>query len=239
MDYVYKDPLYRANDESASTRGKYNTPIPQPDARLVAREVSAPAAPTPSRDFGPFFVRHAPFRGSLLPAGETGEAPGEGPAAPGQRLLVRGVVKSSQGAHLPYATLDVWQASPAAIYDYRERDGQFRPYLSYIGELNEHSEAEAFHYRARVLTDERGRFEYQTLVPPPYLDPEDNTWRCPHVHHFVQAAGHASCVTQIMFRDMPKNDIDNHIRPELTYALARAPGTWTADVAFVLLELAN
>ena len=116
MDYVYKDPQYRANDESASTRGRYNTPVPQPDPRLVAREVTAPAAPTPSRDFGPFFVRHAPFRGTLLPVGVTGEAPGEGAATPGQRLVVRGVVKSSQGTHLPYATLDVWQVRVAAVF---------------------------------------------------------------------------------------------------------------------------
>jgi protocatechuate 3,4-dioxygenase beta subunit len=72
-----------------------------------------------------------------------------------------------------------------------------------------------------------------------YLDPEDNTWRCPHVHHFVQAPGHASCVTQIMFPEMPKNEVDNHIRPELTVSLARGPNAWTAEVAFVLLELAK
>jgi protocatechuate 3,4-dioxygenase beta subunit len=41
--------------------------------------------------------------------GVAGEAPGDRAAAPGHGLLVRGVVKSSQGTHIPYATLDVWQ----------------------------------------------------------------------------------------------------------------------------------
>ena len=86
---------------------------------------SSPRAPTASRDFGPFFVRHAPFRASLLPLGFPGLVPA--PAAPpsgGDWLRVAGTVKNSAGAHLPYATLDVWQVSPDAQYDYREKDGQ-------------------------------------------------------------------------------------------------------------------
>ncbi len=237
MKYVYEDPLYRANDESSSTRGRYNTAHPQPDPSLPPPPSSAPAAPTPSRDFGPFFVRCAPFRGTLLPMGFVGKEAGE-VAAPGELAVVRGMVKSSDGRRVPYATMDVWQCSPEGVYDYREADGVFRPYLSYIGEYNTHSESEAYHFRSRVLADESGRFEYQTVVPVPYLDPEDDTWRCPHIHHFVQATGHASCVSQIMFEGMPRNDTDNHIRPELTYRLVREGRHWAADVAFVLLRLA-
>jgi protocatechuate 3,4-dioxygenase beta subunit len=80
----------------------------------------------------------------------------------------------------------------------------------------------------------KGRFEYQTVIPPPYLDNEDNTWRCPHIHHFIQASEHMSCVTQIMFPDMPRNDTDNHIRKELVVPLERKPLYWLATPVFVL-----
>lgn len=210
--YVYEDPLYRADDEASSTRGKYNTSHPLPDPSVVPVS-SGPSKPTPSRDFGPFFVNHAPFRGTLLPLGFVGNtASSESVPKPGDWLVVSGHVKNSTGQHLPYATLDVWQASPSGEYDYREKDGKFRPYLTYIGELNDHSESEKYHFRARILTNEHGSFEYTSVIPVPYLDPEDNTWRCPHIHHFIQAQHHASCVTQIMFEGLEKNDTDNHIR---------------------------
>ncbi len=120
----------------------------------------------------------------------------------------------------------------------------------------------------------QGHFEYQTVIPPPYFDPEDSTWRAPHIHvchlpclllllahlsrvrarhtqHFVQADGHLSgkqdaccrprklraqhaVVTQIMFPDMPKNDVDNHIRPDITVPLTRSANHWVASVTFAL-----
>ncbi len=52
---------------------------------------------------------------------------------------------------LPYAVLDVWQASPEGKYDYEEKDGVFKPYLTYIGELNKHSKSREYEYRSRVL----------------------------------------------------------------------------------------
>ncbi len=59
--YVYEDPLYRDDDESSSTRGRYRTAHAVPPADVQPQRCS-PAPPTPSRDFGPFFVLHAPFR---------------------------------------------------------------------------------------------------------------------------------------------------------------------------------
>lgn len=125
---------------------------------------------------------------------------------------------------------------PDAEYDYAEPDGVFKSYMTYIGSLNTHGIApREYAYRSRVLCDHLGRFEYQTLIPFHYFDPEDSTWRCPHIHHFIQADGHLSTVTQIMFPDMPKNDVDNHILPELTVPLVRGAGPyWVAKPQFVL-----
>ena len=234
--YAYERPDYQ--DLGARTYGKYTTPHPARPASVplvVAEGAAKPLPATPSRDFGPFYVASAPFRGVLPPLGEEGAAPGD-KAAPGERLLMQGTVRNETGAALPYATLDVWQAGPEANYDYQEKDGKFRPYMSYIDEFNDHSTSREYQYRARVLTDEQGRFEYQTSIPPPYLDNEDNTWRCPHIHHFIQADGHLSCVTQIMFPDMPRNETDNHIRRELLVVLERTDKSWLGAATFVLKE---
>lgn len=236
--YAYERPDY--HDSGARTFGKYRTAHPGTPASVSGAAPSgAPGEPTVSRDFGPFFVQLAPFRGVLTPMGHVGRPPGSSSqAAPGEWLLIRGTVRSTGGRYLAYATLDVWQAGPEAQYDYEEKDGQFRPYMSYIDQLNDHSTSREYQYRCRVLTDEVGRFEYQTVIPPPYLDPEDNTWRCPHIHHFIQADGCLSCVTQIMFPGMEKNDTDNHIRRELLVDLVRGQsGThWEGRPEFVLKE---
>jgi protocatechuate 3,4-dioxygenase beta subunit len=151
-------------------------------------------------------------------------------------LLVRGHcvgLESKEG--IPYACLDVWQAGLDGKYDYEEKDGKFKPYLSYIGDFNDHSTSKEYDYRSRILADHKGYFEFQTIIPPPYLDVEDDTWRCPHVHFFIQANGHQSVVTQIMFPDMPKNDVDNHIRPELTMMLKKRANYFEANPQFILI----
>ena len=177
QQYAYE----RNGYEDEMTYGQYETDHPACPASVaanVAVGVEESLAPTPSRDFGPFFVQLAPFRGVLTPMGHSGGKPvADKPAAPGDWLLVQGTVRNTLGQPVPYATLDVWQAGPDAEYDYEEKDGVFKPYLSYISSLNDHSLSREYDYRARVLSDEAGRFEYQTVIPPPYLDTEDNTWR--------------------------------------------------------------
>lgn len=44
----------------------------------------------------------------------------------------------------------------------------------------------------------------------------DGTWRCPHIHFYIQCNGFEPLVTQMMFEGQEKNDVDNHILPELT-----------------------
>lgn len=239
--YAYSKDGYKESDDPMNTRGKYNTHRPRagPQEETVDVKVApedAALALTPSRDFGPFFVELAPFRGVLTPIGHVANTTLGDKPVPGDWILIKGTVYGKESREgLPYAVLDVWQAGPSAEYDYQEKDGVFRPYLTYIGSFNNHSTSREYDYRARVLCNHRGDFEYQTVIPPPYLDPEDNTWRCPHVHHFIQADDHSSVVTQIMFPDMPKNDVDNHIRPELTVAVQRGgPTHWIANANFVL-----
>jgi hypothetical protein len=39
-----------------------------------------------------------------------------------------------------------------------------------------------------------------------------------------------------MFEGLEKNDVDNHIRPELTYKLVRDGAGWKSTVQFVVLK---
>lgn len=106
---------------------------------------------------------------------------------------------------LPFVSIDIWHASPEAQYDYHEADPNIQ--FKYKEELNTHGLSAHFDYRARLITDEQGRYEYETLKPPPYFDPEDSTWRCPHIHYYVQASGYKQLVTQLYFKGEEKNDI--------------------------------
>ncbi len=106
---------------------------------------------------------------------------------------------------LPFVLIDIWHTSPEAQYDYHEADPNVK--FEYKEELNTHSRSSHFDYRARLITDEQGRYEYETVKPSSYFDPDDSTWRCPHIHYYVQASGYKPVTTQLYFKGEEKNDI--------------------------------
>jgi len=94
------------------------------------------------------------------------------PHAEGQVLVVKGLVTdASTGKGVAHAVLDAFQADAKGDYD-----------------------ADGFEYRARVLTDEQGRFEFETIVP-------SNYGPVPHIHFIVTADGHRERRTDMYFRD--------------------------------------
>jgi protocatechuate 3,4-dioxygenase beta subunit len=91
----------------------------------------------------------------------------------GEGYLLRGVVRSAKDCQpLPEAVIELWMASP---------DGKYTD-----------------EYRATVIADEKGRYTFESHVPPPY------TSRPAHIHIKVTAAGHEVLVTQ----HYSKNDQD-------------------------------
>ena len=118
VDYAYAAEDYKDNDDPMNTRGKYNThrphaPTHQEENSEIEKFVVSKdedLKPTPSRDFGPFYVTLAPFRAVLTPIGIT-PTPIEEKAKVGNLLLVSGhVVGYESRTGIPYACLDVWQA---------------------------------------------------------------------------------------------------------------------------------
>jgi catechol 1,2-dioxygenase len=140
----------------------------------------APAAelkPTTSRELGPFYRTGAPYRAKLTP-----------PLEPGTVLVVTGRIWSfSTKKPIANVTLDLWQV-----------DNQTKDYSNGGGD---------FKNRARLLTDENGAYEFETVHPVPY-QPGPNFWRSPHIHFIATAAGHKRLVSELFFKGDEKQDID-------------------------------
>lgn len=140
--------------------------------------------PTVSRELGPFYRSGSPFRAKLTP-----------PFEPGAVLLVTGRVWSFETKKpLAGVMLDLWQV-----------DNQTRDYSAGNGD---------FKNRGRLMTDENGYYEFETVHPIPY-NPSPNFWRSPHIHFIAAVAGHKRLVSEMFFKGDAKQDIDQLFHPSL------------------------
>ena len=105
-----------------------------PDALAAA----AKSCQVTERDIlGPFYRFGAPFQTKLA-----------GPNEPGERLIMRGKVYSSDcRTHLPNTLIEIWQANKAGLYD-TDKPGNFTEHVG-------------FHLRGMMLTDQHGRYEFE------------------------------------------------------------------------------
>jgi protocatechuate 3,4-dioxygenase beta subunit len=179
---------------------------------------------TPQDVLGPFYVIGAPFRVKLSPI-----------SAKGRKIRISGILRDTNGQYLPYTVIDLWQANPEnenydiyflkdqpkeTVYHPRQDPAIIR------GETGARSSPD-FNFRVRLLTNHYGYYEIETVVPPPYFDPDDVceckgsclcAWRCPHIHAYVQPSPSTGCeelITQLYFAGEKYNDTDKHFN-ELT-----------------------
>ena len=146
-------------------------------------------APTISRDLGPFYRTGAPYRAKLTP-----------PFEPGTVLVVTGRVWSfATKKPISNTVLDLWQV-----------DNQTKNYSNGNGD---------FKNRGRLVTDESGAYEFETVHPLPYM-PGANFWRSPHIHVIASAAGHKQLVSEIFFKGDEKQDVDQLFHPLLSMPVA-------------------
>ena len=139
-------------------------------------------AATDSTVLGPFYVEAAPE------IANGGNIAGD---LPGEPLFVEGLVRSSDGAPLANAIVDAWQSDDQGRYDL-----QF-------------DNPDTFFLRARLHTDEQGRFGFWSIMPKSYPIPTDgpvgallgaagrHPFRPAHVHFRIAAPGHDTLVTQM------------------------------------------
>ncbi|WP_069865871.1 dioxygenase [Pseudomonas citronellolis] len=151
-----------------------------------------PSDATETTVLGPFFVKKAPE----LPLGAVISRPEDGPA-----LLIEGSVRTLDGEPLVGASVDIWHADADGYYDVQRS-------------------AEALSSRARVRTDEQGRFWVIGAIPAAYPIPNDgpvgqmldaqgrHPYRPAHVHFMIVAQGYEPLITHLFLAGSDYLDSD-------------------------------
>jgi len=116
------------------------------------------------------------------------------PNEPGTTLVVSGRIWG----------IDIWQANAEGHYDNEDPNHPPAP--------------NCFTNRVRLVADEHGRYEYETVHPGAYkMDP--TTWRSPHIHYRVGHERYKRLVTQLFFRGDPYEDSDPFFKQSLAIQL--------------------
>jgi protocatechuate 3,4-dioxygenase beta subunit len=154
---------------------------------------------TETNIWGPYYRLGAPFRAKITP-----------PLEPGVVLLISGRVWAQDTRRpLANAVLDIWQANARGRYDNDDENHPPQPTV--------------FKNRARLVTDENGYYEFESIHPGAYqIGP--NAWRPPHIHYLVRFPGYRQLVTQLYFRGDPHQATDAWIRQSLIIPLTQRPG---------------
>lgn len=171
-------------------------PTPASGHAGEAGVLPVPFSPTERNIEGPFFRASAPFRAKITP-----------PLAPGVVMLVRGRVWSfGTKKPIPHATLDIWQASAQGRYD---NDDPGKPPAPNV-----------FLNRARLITDESGVYEFETIHPGHY--PLDETRLRPaHIHYRISHPQHKTLIMQLYFKGDRHIEGDPFVRPSLIIELEK------------------
>jgi len=170
--------------------GTYGAYLDETDA--PAGQLTPPTKWTPTEDniLGPFYRKGVPYRGKVTP-----------PLEPGDVLVIQGRVWGNDTRKpLPGTVIDIWQANAKGRYDNDDRRNPPKPGV--------------FENRCRLVTDEQGYYEYETIRPGRYKIGR-NTWRPQHIHYLVRAAGYVQLVTQMYFAGDPMNEKDRFIKKSL------------------------
>jgi catechol 1,2-dioxygenase len=141
--------------------------------------------PTGDDILGPYYLKSAPFRGKVTP-----------PLEPGELLVMRGRIWGIDTKRpITNAVFDIWQANAKGSYD--------------LTDPRKPPKRSGFRNRIRLVTDETGYYEYETIRPGSYRiggGPKD--FRPAHIHYMVQAPGYAKLITQLYFKGDRFNKTD-------------------------------
>ncbi|KOS21969.1 Catechol 1 [Escovopsis weberi] len=161
--------------------------------RLAAK--GAARAPTESSILGPFWRADTPVR-------ENGTTISFDTPEDGEIVYMHGRVTGADGAPLPNATVDIWEASTNGLYEQQDPNQV---------DCN---------LRGKFITDAEGRYSMYCLRPTAYGIPHDGpSWellrlmdrhemRPAHIHLMVSAPGHRTLITQIYDKDSKYLDSD-------------------------------
>jgi protocatechuate 3,4-dioxygenase alpha subunit len=142
---------------------------------------------TPSQTVGPFFAIALPYAG--------GESLVE-PATHGRAVRIEGIVRDGDGAAVPDALVEIWQANAAGRYAHPADERVGVPLdPAFIG-------------FGRSATDAEGGFRFETVRPGRVPGP-GGVLQAPHIVAGVFARGLLKrLLTRIYFEDEPANAED-------------------------------
>jgi protocatechuate 3,4-dioxygenase alpha subunit len=144
------------------------------------------AGQTPSQTVGPFFHDALAWPGAEILVG---------PDTKGERLELIGRVLDGDGAPVPDALIEIWQANAEGRYAHPE-DGQPKPLDP------------AFRGFGRCASDAEGRFRFATIRPG-RVPGCGNALQAPHINLGLFARGLLRrLVTRLYFEDSPANAED-------------------------------
>ena len=143
--------------------------------------------PTPSQTVGPFFHLG-------LDRPEWADLTRGNPS--GERIVVEGRVLDGDGAPVPDAMIEIWQANAAGRYDHPADDRADAPLDP------------GFRGFGRVATDAEGRFHIVTIRPGP-VPGRGNALQAPHLTLAIFGRGLLRHLyTRVYFADAPGNADD-------------------------------
>ena len=130
-------------------------------------------------------------------------------STPGPALFVTCRVTGPDGAPLAGVEVDVWQASPAGMYE------------------NQDPEQADMNLRGRFVTDEEGRFWFRSVKPAGYPVPTDgpvgdllraqsrHPYRPAHLHVLGHKPGYKTLITQVFVDD------DAYLESDVVFGVTR------------------
>jgi protocatechuate 3,4-dioxygenase beta subunit len=123
----------------------------------------------------------------------------------GGRLVISGLVLTTDCQPVARALLDFWQCDDAGVYDNA-----------------------GFRLRGHQFTDAAGRYRLETIVPALYPG------RTRHIHVKAQAPNQPVLTTQLYFPDEPGNANDRIFNQELLMEIQETADAKQATFNFVL-----
>ena len=185
-----------ASSAAAAAEPARTATAPSPAAQLLppTPQCADDDEPTVAQTEGPYFTPNSPQRTSLLEPGMNGT-----------RMIVSGLVLSTDCRPIAGALLDFWQCDDAGEYDNR-----------------------GFRLRGHQFTDQAGRYQLETIVPGVYPG------RTRHLHVKVQAPGGRVLTTQQYFPNEPGNARDGIFDRALVMAIQDMPNGKLATFNYVL-----
>ncbi len=188
----------------------------------VAMNNDKPPGCTEATVFGPFHVEGAP---RIELGGDVAQG------AKGLPCEVRGTVRGLDGAPVPQAHIEVWQADAEGLYDVQRAD------------------CDGAQARGVLQADAQGRYRFTSILAEAYPIPDDgpvgdmlkatrrHPWRPAHLHFLIKAPGYETLITHV-FRNGDQyldSDAVFGVRESLIADwLPQADGRYLVEFDFVL-----